>query len=321
MRGCVAVTGATGFVGRALLARLVDAGWQVRALVHRRGLPSDLEAAVETVNGELADEQALLQLVTGVDAVIHVAGCVRGRTAKEFRPVNVQGVERLAKLAIAQPTPPRFILISSLAAREPQLSAYAFSKREGEACLAKVAANSTMSCTVLRPPAVYGPGDQELKPLFTAMANGFAPLLGLRGARAALIHVNDLARAIEQLLEQPYAQGIYELHDGHDQGYSWNDIADAVSSVTGRRAVRVQVPGMFLRALAGLNVAAAGLLRYQPMLTPGKVNELHHLNWCCDNQVLSEATGWQPEISLHEGLSQLLSPVRTPSAAGAPHDR
>ncbi|PKM13444.1 MAG: epimerase [Gammaproteobacteria bacterium HGW-Gammaproteobacteria-3] len=307
MKGRVAVTGATGFVGIALLRHLVGAGWQIRALVHKRAIPADLAACVEIVRGGLTDKKALLQLVKGADAVVHVAGKVRGRSAEDFHAINVQGVESLAEVASTQPIPPRFILISSLAAREPQLSHYAASKREGEFALAQVAADSTMACAVLRPPAVYGPGDLELKPLFDAMAAGFAPLLGVKKARSSVIHVDDLARAIGRLLEQPQVQGCFELHDGCALGYSWDDIADAVSSVTGRRSIRVRVPAALLRTLARLNAFAAGVLNYQPMLSPGKVNELRHPDWCCDNRAFTEATGWQPEINLHEGLRRLLS--------------
>lgn len=309
MTATVAVTGASGFVGQALVAQLLESGWRVRALVHRQTLPLRHQA-LETVTGGLHDDASLQQLLAGADAVVHVAGRVRGRTEQDFRPINADGAERIARIALAQPRPPRLILISSLAAREPGLSPYAASKREGEVRLASVAEGTALSWAVLRPPAVYGPGDRELLPLFNTMAWGLTPLLGSPGARASLLHVSDLATAVLSLLDSE-ARGTYEIHDGRSEGYSWEDIATIVEDVTGRgRGLRLRVPGALLRGLAAANLLAARLFGYLPMLTPGKVNELRHPDWVCDNTEFSRATGWQPTITLRDGLPLLLKRAR-----------
>jgi nucleoside-diphosphate-sugar epimerase len=311
MKGTVAVTGASGFVGQALVEQLLASGWGVRALVHRQKLPSSLHSeTLQTVHGSLGDETALHALLAGVDAVVHVAGRVRGRTEEDFRQVNAAGVERLTRAALAESRPLRFILISSLAAREPGLSPYAASKREGEVLLTSLAKGSALSCAILRPPAVYGPGDEEMAPLFKAMAWGVAPILGAAGARASLIHVNDLASAILALLDSE-ATGTYEIHDGRPEGYSWDDIATTVEGVVGRgRGWRLRVPAALLRGWASANLFAARIFGYQPMLTPGKVNELRHPNWVCDNTEFSRATGWQPAVTLREGLPGILKRAR-----------
>ena len=311
MNGTVAVTGASGFVGQALVEQLLRSNWRVRALVHRQALPSSLNSdALETVHGSLGDEETLGRLLDGADAVVHVAGRVRGRTDQDFRPVNAGGVERLARAALAQARPLRFILISSLAAREPGLSPYAASKREGEVILDSLTRDSSVSTAILRPPAVYGPGDQELLPLFNTMAWGLAPIVGSAGARASLIHVSDLATAVLHLLDSD-ANGTYEIHDGQTDGYSWDEIAAIVEDVTGRgRGWRLRVPGRLLRGWASANLFAAKIFGYQPMLTPGKVNELRHPDWVCDNTEFCRATGWQPTITLRQGLPKLLKRAR-----------
>ena len=309
MTATVAVTGASGFVGQALVAQLLESGWRVRALVHRQSLALRHQA-LETVTGGLHDEDSLQQLLAGADAVVHAAGRVRGRTEQDFRPINADGAERIARIALTRPRPPRFILISSLAAREPGLSPYAASKREGEVRLASVAEGTALSWAVLRPPAVYGPGDRELLPLFNAMAWGLTPLLGPPDARASLLHVSDLAVAILSLLDSE-TRGTYEIHDGRSEGYSWEDIATIVEDVTGRgRGWRLRVPGTLLRGVAAANLLAARLFGYLPMLTPGKVNELRHPDWVCDNTAFSRATGWQPTITLRDGLPLLLKRAR-----------
>jgi len=309
MSTAVAVTGASGFVGRALVAQLLACGRPVRALVHRQALAISHPDLV-TVTGGLSDAAALGQLMDGAYSIIHVAGRVRGRDDADFMPVNAEGVARVAQVARDTPSVARFVLISSLAAREPGLSPYAASKRAGEARLAEVAEGSDLRCAVLRPPAIYGPGDQELLPLLQLMARGVVPMPGAAGARASLLHVDDLAKAGVKLLDSP-AQGTYELHDGHDAGYSWEEIATIVEGAAGRgRGWRVKLPEGVLRSVATINLLAARLFGYLPMMTPGKINELRHPDWVCDNTEITLATGWQPNISLHDGLSPLL-PGRT----------
>lgn len=304
MTGPVAVTGASGFVGRALIGQLLDANRPVRALVHRQGL-GITHSLLDTVTGGLSDKAALAKLMAGAEAVIHVAGQVRGRDLEDFLGVNADGVTHVAEAAQAAGVR-RVILISSLAAREPHLSPYAASKRAGEDRLAQAAQGAEFTSAILRPPAIYGPEDRELVPLLQTMARGIVPLPGVPGARASLLHVDDLARAIVKLLDSA-AEATYELHDGHEAGYSWDEIATIVEQVAGRGAGwRVKLPGGVLRAVATINLLASKLLGYRPMLTPGKVNELRHPDWVCDNTEISRDTGWQPLISLENGLSSIL---------------
>ena len=314
MTAAVAVTGAAGFVGQALIARLLAEGHAVRALVHRRAL-AVTDPALESVTGSLDDESALARLMDGVDVVVHVAGVVRGRDARDFQPVNAEGVARVAHAAGAQAMPPRVILISSLAARAPHLSHYAASKRAGEVRLAQ----TDVDHAILRPPAIYGPGDRELVPLFETMARGIVPLPGAAGARASLLHVEDLARAILALIARP-VPGTFELGDGRAGGYAWEEIAEIVEQVAGRgRGWRIPIPGTILHAVATGNLFAARLLRYQPMLSPGKVRELRHPDWVADNTALSAATGWVPHIPLAEGLRGLWGKTAPRTERGKSH--
>jgi nucleoside-diphosphate-sugar epimerase len=305
----VAVTGASGFVGQVVIAQLLASGHRVRALIHRRPLALS-HPELEVVTGGLDDEAALQRLMAGCTAVVHVAGLVRGRSSADFSPVNVEGAARVARMALALPRPPRLILISSLAAREPGLSAYAASKRKGEEAFVALCEGNALSWAVLRPPAIYGPGDRELLPLFTLMARGITVLPGLPGARLSLLHVGDLGQAVIALLKGD-ARGIFELHDGHEHGYALEEVAATIARITERgRGVRIRLPGAILRAVAAANLAASRVFGYQPMLTPGKVNELRHPDWVCDNTELTRATGWKPVHSLEDGLRALLETAR-----------
>ncbi len=191
----VALTGATGFIGAVVARVLAECGWRIKALTRRGSTLERLGAvSVEPVAGSLEDEAALRHLVSGVDAVVHCAGAVRGATLADFNQVNVHGLLRLLRAAAEQRPSPRILALSSLAAREPGLSHYASSKREGE--LALVGAAGSLSWTVLRPPAVYGPGDRELLPLFLWMRRGLAFVPAKPDARFSLLFVDDLAGAV-----------------------------------------------------------------------------------------------------------------------------
>jgi nucleoside-diphosphate-sugar epimerase len=306
MSRTIALTGATGFIGGVLARRLETIGWQIRALIRPASLGARYTGtATQWIEGDLEDLDSLRRLVSGVYAVVHCAGAVRGASQAQFDDVNVDGVARLVQASSKQHRVPRFLLISSLAAREPHLSPYAASKRQGEDTLAATA--NDMNWAVLRPPAVYGPGDKELLPLFRWIGRGIAPILGSRSARFSLLYVEDLAEAVVQWLNsETNERRAFELHDGHPNGYAWHDVVDTVARLYDRHVIRIQVPVVILRLLAGLNLGAAQIFGYAPMLTPGKVRELSHSNWVCDNDALTRKTGWAPRVSLAEGLQRTL---------------
>ena len=302
MPGLVALTGATGFIGQEILDNLVRNGYKVHALTRR---PRKDEASIDWVNGDLSDKTALHQLVEGVDAVIHCAGSVRGSSLEDFVQTNVDGTKNLVLAAEQQIKKPRFLLISSLAARESELSWYAKSKRMAEQPVVNYLASDQWM--IFRPTAVYGKGDKELKPVFNATRRGILPLVGKTSNKISLLHVNDLVAAIECWLAMSVpASGIYELDDGNAGGYSYESIAAITQEVWGRPVRCIKVPLSVVKLVAQVNLALAKLFHYSPMLTPKKVKELEHSNWLCDNTPLLKAMpGWKPKISLREALSQL----------------
>jgi nucleoside-diphosphate-sugar epimerase len=229
---------------------------------------------------------------------------VRGVTQADFDLINEIGVRHVAEVAAAQNKPPRLLLISSLAARMPELSHYAGSKMRGELTIK----NSLLRWTIFRPPAVYGPGDRELLPLFQSMAKGLAPLPAGANGRFSIIHVDDLAAAMVHCLEQDAGDGkTFELDDGHSGGYDWPSVIQIAQAVLrdGGKIRRLPIPIGLLKLVAWTNFYAAQLLRYAPMLTPGKIREITHSDWLCDNNDITRITGWQPTCELAQGLAGL----------------
>ena len=302
MTQTVAVTGATGFIGQTIARNLVGAGYRVRALVRSVERAGCLPASgVDLIHGSLEDSVSLESLTRDTYAVVHCAGAVRGATQAQFDRVNAEGVRRLLRVLESQDTPPRLLTLSSLAAREPQLSFYAASKYKGEQVLVNEARR--VAWDVLRPPAVYGPGDREMLPLFSVMARGIAPVPGALHARFSLLYVDDLAAAVLAWVGSGTADNsIFTLDDGRAGGYDWRDVAAIVGQVCRRRVRLLRVRAWVLDLPAWLNRRAGRLFGYAPMLTPEKLRELRHTDWVCDHAALQAATGWQPRIQLQEGL-------------------
>lgn len=296
----IAVTGASGFIGRRLIDRLVRDGVTVRALM-RKPPPDSCSDGVTLVQGSLGDDGAIAELIDGVDAVVHLAGSIKARSKDAFFAVNQDGTRHLAGIAAARARPPKLVLISSLAARQPELSSYAASKRGGEEALKALGA--ALTWTILRPPAVYGPGDRETLAFFKGVKSGVGVMLGDERARFSLIHVDDLVELICTVLDPKIAEKLtLEPDDGMEGGHSWCGMIAAAEHACARKVIRLRVPKTLLTALGHANAGLRILPGYTPMLTPEKVRELTHPDWVADRRRTPAATGWKPRIPVDRGF-------------------
>ncbi len=274
MSRIIAMTGATGFAGRHAVAELLQQGYRLRALV-RDPANAALPAAVEAVTGDLADAAALARLVAGADGVIHLAGALTALDRDGYFRVNEQGTRAVADAALAVGVR-RFVHISSLAAREPQLSGYGASKRAGEEVVRGQMA--ALNAIVIRPPAVYGPGDRGTLPLIKELTRPIAAIPGLPQARFSLIHGRDLARLIAMALESDL-QGVHEVSDGKPGGYGWADLVAAASAFRGAPVRPIFLPRAIPSMVAGVAEGISRLTGKPSMVNRGKIAELYHPDW------------------------------------------
>ncbi len=299
MSKLVALTGATGFVGPHLVAALARRGFDLRLLVRRWSpLPSLGGVAADMVLGDLSEEAALRRLVDGADVVVHAAGLIKARRPADFLAVNRDGTARLSGLA----PDARFVLLSSLAAREPALSPYAASKRAAEV----VVASRAGPWLTVRAPAVYGPGDRETLAYFRAVKRGLAPRPRVAGARLSLIHVADLAEALALAVEQTPMASTYEIDDGRDGGYGYGHMAAAAGRALGRGPRSLAIPRTVMSGLARLNAVGHSLGGPVQILTPGKVNEIFHADWTIHDRRLAAAIGFRPRYDLADGFEDTI---------------
>jgi UDP-glucose 4-epimerase len=291
----LAITGATGFVGQAVLDEAARRGLTVRALARRDQPPRD---GVEWVRGDLSDGAALSALVTGCEAVLHIAGVINTPDPMGFHIGNVVGTEALVEAACAAGVR-RLVFVSSLAAREPGLSAYGKSKRHAE----EVVQTSGLDWTIVRPPAIYGPRDREILELFRAARWGVVPMPA--GGRASILHVDDLARLLlilcgptASLLEARTGR-IYEPDDGREEGWSNVELARAIGAAVGRK---VRVPQLSRRVLAAAARLDTLVRRGKAKLTPDRVGYMTHPDWVSRPARAVPPDLWRPRIPTPEGL-------------------
>jgi len=285
----LALTGATGFVGKATVDHALASGHRVRALTRREQPPRD---GVSWIAGSLDDDTALARLAEGADAVLHIAGVVNAPSPAGFITGNVDGTRRMVAAAAAQGLR-RFVHVSSLSAREPDLSLYGKSKALAE----DEVRNSGLDWTMVRPPGVYGPGDLEMRDVFRMAKLGFVVLPP--AGRVSLVHVRDLARLLVAMAETDTGRHIYECDDGVDGGYSHAEFARLVGGAVGTRPIPLHVP----RALLHLVGHADRFLREaNAKLTPDRAAYLSHPDWTATPHHRPPASLWTPHIATIDGL-------------------
>jgi len=287
----MALTGATGFVGRATLAALERSGLAVRALARKE--PHGSEGA-EWVRGDLADPAALARLVAGAEAVIHLAGLTTARDLAAFEAANVAGTLALIEAA-ARAGVPRLVFVSSLSAREPGLSAYGASKERAE----RLVMASGLDWTIVRPPGVYGPWDVDYLEMFKLARLGVVPVPP--PGRSSLIHVQDLAELLVALV--PGGDGVshrmFEPDDGHRGGWSHRELARVIGWAVGRRPWVIHLSRPMLARVAGLDRLVR---RSRARLTADRVGYMCHPDWLAREDRAVPPELWRPRIPTREGL-------------------
>jgi uncharacterized protein YbjT (DUF2867 family) len=288
----IAVTGATGFVGQAVVDCALADGVHVRALARRAQAARD---GVTWIEGALADPAALDRLVEGADAVLHIAGAVNVPTRADFAAANIAGTQAIVDAATRAGVQ-RFVHVSSLAAHEPQLSNYGWSKAEAET----VVQSSASNWTIIRPPGVYGPRDTDMLETFKMAKRGL--MLLPPAGRGSWIHVDDLAAALLSAATRtdwPMGQ-LFEVAGAPFGGVSHIELARHISRAAGRpNAPLISAPAWLVRLAARGDRLVRGA---QAKLTPDRANYMVHPDWVSRAEHVVPPSLWQPVIPLEEGL-------------------
>ena len=277
----VLVTGATGFTGRVLLRKLCARPLRVRAIARESSNRGDLESLpVEWVVGPVYDPATVQKAMEGVEVVFHVAAAYRdpGIADAEYRRVHVDSTRLLAEAAARQPGFRRFVHVSTVGVHghieHPPADEtapfhpgdiYQRTKAEAETWLHDFAREQGLPYAVLRPAAIYGPGDRRLLKVFR-MAN--APVFVLLGRGRCLyhlIHVDDLTEALIRAAWHPAALGEAFIC-GNPAATPLAEMGRIIAAELGRPFRPVRLPAAPFFALAALTEAVCRPLHVAPPL-------------------------------------------------------
>ena len=287
----IALTGATGFVGQALLDAAAARGRGGRPPPRREQPP---RAGVDWIAGDLLDHQALAELMHGAEAVIHLAGVVNAPDPADFESGNVSGPLSVVEAALATGVP-RMVHVSSLSARHPSLSLYGHSKNRGE----RIVKASGLDWTIVRPPAVYGPRDRDMLELFRAARWGVVPTPG--EGRTSVIHADDLARLLLALIPggEDVTHLVFEPDDARSGGWSHYELARAIGWAIGRRPKVIGLSRAMMERAARADML---LRRGKAKLTLDRVGYMTHPDWVVSNGAHPPQERWRAQIETRRGL-------------------
>jgi dihydroflavonol-4-reductase len=307
----ILVTGATGFIGTHLVARLAALGRSVRCLV-RRKVP--LPDGVEAVFADLAGDSSLDDALRGVDTIIHLAGVTKALSAADYYKGNARATETL--LRALQGRAVRLVHVSSLAAIGPSpdgtpvaedaephpLTNYGRSKLEAERLVRRLFPQAV----IVRPPVVYGPRDTDVFQLLKSISKGL--VLEIEGGERwfSAIYVADLVEGLLNAADGPQGLGrAYFL--ANSKPASWSELSATAARIMGRHPRVLKIaPGM-AKAVGFCAELWARATRTPGIISREKIAEAQCMCWTCDTRRAAAELGFQARTSLESGLALTLA--------------
>lgn len=317
----VLVTGSNGFIGSRLVCELLKRNYKVVCLIRRS---SDLKLLsglnVSYLYGSIDDKSSLIGVFRSFktdfpEYIVHCAGVLKGRTREDFFSINAGGTKNLVEVCLPYKEKiKRFVYISSLAASGPAtmenprrekdtpnaISYYGQSKLAGEEELQKF--SYEMPITILRPTAVYGPGDRGIYTYFKLINIGIMPNVGNMDMEISVIFVEDLVRSILFVMEKKEAEGeIYFVSD--ETVYKLKEILKEIKKALNKKTFSLIIPDFMLFIVAVISEFIAGSLGKATFLNRQKYLEIQQKGWVCSTDKLKQL-GFKQEYDLKRGVEE-----------------
>ncbi len=321
------VTGATGFIGERLCLALAEAGVEVRALVRTPAKAETIaQAGVTTISGDVMSPATYVEALRGVEVVFHLAGVLKAPWRESFARTNGHGPRVVAEACAAVSPSPALVVVSSLAAAGPvqsgtprnelmplePISIYGRAKLAGEQGLEEY--SQRLSMAVLRPPMVFGAGDQAALGLFRLADRGLGVLPTWRENRLSLVHVDDVVGAMMAMgdgARRRESGPIDAYFIGADEQPTFSELAHRIARACGHEGARVlRLPRGLTFLAAFFSHWVARVLDRPAILNLDKYREAVAGDWTCDPGKLTRDLGWRPAHSLDERLLETVRGYR-----------
>lgn len=282
----VAVVGATGFVGRAVVRRLADSGHRVIALSRDGERVAGWQDGVEARAADVVTGRGLDEGLRGADAVVHLVAIPRESGGRKFEDVNVGGTVRVVQAA-QRGGVRRFVHLSALGVVDDPGLAYLHSKWRGE----QAVRSSELDWVVLRPSLLFGPGDgffNLVKVTLKWWSPGLVVIPGSGDARFQPLAVDDLALAVERCVEDAdRSRSVYEI--GGPDWWTYRQIVDEVMRVTGMKRLPLGMPVPLLSAVTAVTDRVLPIFP----VSHDQISSLQRPNWT-EVDAFARAFGVEP---------------------------
>ena len=311
----IAVTGGTGFVGRALSKALLAKGFAVRIITRRK--PAVLLEGAAYAEADFADTESLKRALAGADAAVHLAAALFCRSKEDFMRANAVGTANLAAAAGGTPTLKKLVYISSLAAGGPSSAEAPRTEAEKEAPVSfdgisklggeKAVRNFPGAFVILRPPIIYGRKDSGFSKIAEWVRKGVMVNAGSAGGRFSFVYLDDLVGAVVAALEtNKFDGGTFYVCEG--RSYAWKEFIALLAAGMGvKMPFMLSLPPRAVYAVGWLYEAVTAVTGAEPMMNRDKAREASAPNWTASPALWEKTAGSAAWTPLEEGIKKTFS--------------
>ena len=318
----ILITGASGFIGNFLIEEGLKRNFEVYAAIRKSSNIEHLKNKnikfIEFDFSNKEDIHSKLSSSPEFTYIIHNAGITKSLRKKNFFEINYNYTKNFIEaISFSKQSPLKFIYISSLSAAGPgkndcsspisisdtsaPITNYGLSKLSSEKYITEQA---SFPYIIVRPTAVYGPGDKDFFNMVKLINNHIDLMIGFQKQTLSFIYVKDLSRSIYDLLESTANNKTYFASDGNI--YSKTAMSNTIAEIMKKYICRIYIPIVAAKTIAAISEIISSLTGKTSVINTEKIKEFSARNWNCNNSELINDINFKPDYSLEQGLKETI---------------